>query len=196
MIWTKDTHQSTSFRLSTAHMKFHQICTLIESFCWQEFGEFWHEHSKFSKFLLWLVLFVQNIVRLTWKIPEWKSPVSFMTLKSDAKFEEKLTCGLENDIRSRPNFNQSNWKISKLGLYRTFFPKKNMYKLKICRGVMSHDNEEWCKIWRGIDLSFQHYHEEFDEFWPELLKVSKIGTFNGLLLNKVYNVWAKKSTEE
>ena len=30
-----------------------------------------------------------------------------MTLKSDAKFEEKLTCGLENDMRHMTNFHQS-----------------------------------------------------------------------------------------
>ena len=29
-----------------------------------------------------------------------------MTLKSDAKFEEKLTCGLENDRRNMANFDQ------------------------------------------------------------------------------------------
>ena len=29
-----------------------------------------------------------------------------MTLKSDAKFEEKLTCGLENDKRNMANFDQ------------------------------------------------------------------------------------------
>ena len=33
-------------------------------------------------------------------------------------------------------------------------------------------NEKWCKIWRGIDLPFQNWHEEFDRFWPEHLKVS------------------------
>ena len=31
---------------------------------------------------------------------------------------------------------------------------------------MCHDIEEWCKIWKGIDLSVQNWHEEFDEFWP------------------------------
>ena len=41
---------------------------------------------------------------------------------------------------------------------------------------MCHDNEEWCKIWRGIDLSFQNWHEEFDKFWPEHSKISKICT--------------------
>ena len=30
-----------------------------------------------------------------------------MTLKGDAKFEEKQTCGLENDMRNLANFHQS-----------------------------------------------------------------------------------------
>ena len=29
-------------------------------------------------------------------------------------------------------------------LMGSFSPKQKMYKLKIC-----HDDEEWCKIWRG-----------------------------------------------
>ena len=33
--------------------------------------------------------------------------LSFMTLKGDAKFEERLTCGLENDMRNIANFHQS-----------------------------------------------------------------------------------------
>ena len=33
-----------------------------------------------------------------------------MTLKSDAKFDEKLTCGLENDMRNLGNFHQSTGK--------------------------------------------------------------------------------------
>ena len=37
-----------------------------------------------------------------------------MTLKSYAKFEEKLTCGLENDMRNLTNFHQNHLKKSKL----------------------------------------------------------------------------------
>ena len=31
-----------------------------------------------------------------------------------------------------------------------------MYELKIYRGVICHDNAEWCKIGGGIDLAFQN----------------------------------------
>ena len=51
-----------------------------------------------------------------------------------------------------------------------------MFEFEIYRGVMCHKNEEWCKIWRGIDLSIQNWHEEFDKFWVENLKISKICT--------------------
>ena len=42
-----------------------------------------------------------------------------MTLKSDAKFEEELTCCLENDMRNFANFQQSNrncenWNFDKI----------------------------------------------------------------------------------
>ena len=82
---------------------------------WHQFGKFWPEHSKFTKFLLWLFF---------------------------------------------------------CGRYVTCYQKKY-------RGVIFHDNEDWCKIWRGIDLSFQNWHEEFEEFWLEHLKVSNICTLMG-----------------
>ena len=44
-----------------------------------------------------------------------------MTPKSDAKFEEELICGLENDIRNLENFHQSiqkcqNWDFDEIFL--------------------------------------------------------------------------------
>ena len=39
-----------------------------------------------------------------------------MTLKNDAKLEEKLTCGLENDTRNLVNFSQSTQKPKKFAL--------------------------------------------------------------------------------
>ena len=54
-----------------------------------------------------------------------------------------------------------------------------MYEFKIDTGVMCYDIEEWCKIWKGIDLSFQNWHEKFDRLWPEQSKISKICTLMG-----------------
>ena len=51
-----------------------------------------------------------------------------------------------------------------------------MHELKIYRGVMCNNTEEWRKIWRGIDLSFQNWHKKFDKFWLEHSKGSKIYT--------------------
>ena len=48
-----------------------------------------------------------------------------------------------------------------------------MYELKIYKGVIGHDNEEWIKIWRGIALSVQNWLEEFDESLPEHSKFQK-----------------------
>ena len=58
-----------------------------------------------------------------------------------------------------------------------------MYELKIYRGVLCHDNEEWCKIWRGINLSVQNWHEEFDKFLP---KQKGLSSPFSLARNRIY----------
>ena len=112
-----------------------------------------------------------------------------MKLKSDAKFEKKLTCGLENGLENFPRALES-FKIGTL--MGSLNPKWKTYELKIHKGVMCHDNQEWCKVWRGIDLSFQNCHEEFKRILIQALESLKKFHFNVLLLSKVYIVWAKK----
>ena len=46
-----------------------------------------------------------------------------MTLKSDAKFEEKMTCGLKNDIRNWANFHQSTGKCQNWDFHWTLLYK-------------------------------------------------------------------------
>ena len=46
-----------------------------------------------------------------------------MTLKSDAKFEEKLTLGSKNDMRNFVNFNASSAKSDNLHFDMLFFRK-------------------------------------------------------------------------
>ena len=82
-------------------------------------------------------------------------------------------------------------KVSKLGLWwEPFIQSRKCMSLKFT--YKCHDSEERCKIWRGIDLPFQNWHDEYDEFRPEHSKVSKICTLLGSFLTKVYIVRAKK----
>ena len=46
-----------------------------------------------------------------------------MTLKSDAKFEEKPTCGLENEMSNVANFHQSTRKCQNWDFDGIFLPK-------------------------------------------------------------------------
>ena len=74
-----------------------------------------------------------------------------MKLESDARFEEKLTCRLENDLSNLAN-----------------------YELKIYRVFMCHDNQEWWKIWRGIDSSVQNFvMRNLKNFGPSSRKSKK-----------------------
>ena len=106
-----------------------------------------------------------------------------MTLKIDAKFEEKLICCFKND-KNLVKFNASTWKSPKIALSFAACAKYLIFDLKKYRRVVFHETEEGYKIWRGIDLSFENWHKEFDTFWPEHSKVSKNFTLMG-------SFWAK-----
>ena len=45
-----------------------------------------------------------------------------------------------------------------------FWPKYIMFELINYRGVIFHDTQEWCKIWRKTELWFGKWHEEFGKF--------------------------------
>ena len=103
-----------------------------------------------------------------------------MKLERDTKLGEESTCRFKIDIRNLTNFDLSTWKSQKIfTLMGSFWAKYILFELKKYRGVIFHETEEGYKIWRGIDLSFQNWHKEFDKFWPEHLKVSKIFTLIG-----------------
>ena len=50
-----------------------------------------------------------------------------MTLKSDVEFEEKLTCGLENDMRNLVDFYQSSRKSRR---WDSFIQSRKVYLRK------------------------------------------------------------------
>ena len=106
-----------------------------------------------------------------------------------------MTCGLENEIRNKASFTRALESL-KIGiLMGCFNPKLKKYELKIHSGVICHDNEEWCKIWRGTGLSFQSWHEEFDKLWSEHLKGSKMFILMCSFWAK-YILFEPKSAEE
>ena len=78
--------------------------------------------------------------------------VIFHDTEQYANFEEKLTCGLENDMRNLANFHQSAWKCQNWHF----------------DGILLSRN-----LKTGIDFSFQNWQEEFNKFWPEDSKILK-----------------------
>ena len=118
-----------------------------------------------------------------------------MTLKCDEKFEEKLPLGSRNNMRNLVNFNGSGGKSEDFP-FDVLFLSKVFYvlvkkKCVITLRVITLKTIKWCKIWRGTDLCFEKWHEEFGEFWSSSRKSQNLH-INGLLLTKVYNVWAKQ----
>ena len=65
-----------------------------------------------------------------------------MTLKSDAKFKEKLTCGYKYDMRNLVNFHPTIQKFKDLFSMGSFCSKYARFELQKCRGVIFHDTEQ------------------------------------------------------
>ena len=69
-----------------------------------------------------------------------------MTLKSDAKFKEKLTCGFKYDMRNLVNFHPSTQKWENFTSMGYFCPKYILFQLENFRGIMRHDIDGCCKV--------------------------------------------------
>ena len=65
-----------------------------------------------------------------------------MTLRSDAKFEEKLTLGSRNDMRNLVNINVSSGKSENVHFDGYFCCKYIMFEPKTYRKVTCHNTEE------------------------------------------------------
>ena len=75
-----------------------------------------------------------------------------MTLKSNAKFKEKLTCGFKYDTRNLVNFHPKTQKSKNFSSMGCFYPNYMRFELKKYREIIFHDTEQWCKIWINLDL--------------------------------------------
>ena len=118
-IWfrQKEPIKIQNFRLSTVHMKFYQICTLRDSFCW-----------KYVKFQLKSI-----------------EDLCCMTRKIDRKFEEKLNSCFKND-KTLAYFDLSTWNSRNFHFDWFLLCKVcNLWPKKVQRSYLN-DTEEWCKI--------------------------------------------------
>ena len=102
------------------------------------------------------------------------SKVYIVWAKKKYRGVEESTFCFKIGIGNLTNFDLSTGKSQKkFTLTGSFWAKYILLELKRYRGVIFHGTEEGYKIWRGIDLSFQSWHKEFDKFWPEHLKSQK-----------------------
>ena len=120
-----------------------------------------------------------------------------MALKTDIKFERKLTCASKNDMKNFANFHQSVIRKSeKLNFYWVFLSKiENVWAYNLQKSYVSW---KW-RMMQKLKKTWLVYSKLTWRIWwffTRALENLKNLHFNGLLLTKVYNVWAKKSTEE
>ena len=158
-IWfgQKEPIEVQNFRLMAARVKFHQMCTSIGSFSWKhikfQLKKITDElclmtlksNAKFEEKLICCFKNNKSLVNfdlstrnsqnfyfdwfLSCKVYNvWPKKsteeLSFMSLRNDAKFEEKLTCGSEKDMRKMGKFLLEHSKVSKFAtLMGSFYSK-------------------------------------------------------------------------
>ena len=119
-------------------------------------------------------------------------------MESDTKFEEKLTCGLDNDMRNLANFYQNTWKFQSWDFDGIFYSKLKRHELKItvelCVMTLKNDKkyevELTCRIKIDIrNLTWAHeqkmtWHEQFGKFSPQSTRKPQTWNFDGILLLK------------
>ena len=111
--------------------------------------------------------------------------VIFHENKEGCKIWRGINLLFQNRHKEFDKFWPEHLKVSKnFTLIGSFWAKCILFEVKKYRQVIFYKTEEGCKIWRGIDLLFPNWQEEFDKFWPEHSKVSKIFTLVG-------SFWAK-----
>ena len=79
-----------------------------------------------------------------------------MKLKRDTNFGEESPSCLKSGLRNLTNFDPSTQKVSKIStLMDSFSAKYILFELIKYRGVIFHEHEGGCKIWKGIDSLFK-----------------------------------------
>ena len=139
------------------YAKFEEKLMLFQK--WQEFGKFWPEHSKVSK--IWTFIGSYCAKYLMFDLKKYRG-VIFHDTEGWCKIWRKTDLWFGKWHGEYGKFSPEHLKVSKLGLWwDPLIQSRKSMSLKFTE-ALCHDNEEWCKIWTGIDLSFQNWHGEFN----------------------------------
>ena len=147
MIFRKEPTTVQNFTLSTAQVKFYQICTLIGYFCWKYI--MFQLKKVWRKYVLWYQRVVQN-------------------LKKNLFFVSKMTriwWILIRALKSLTNFH-FDWSF----LCKVY----NVWPEKVQRSYISWHSRVMQNLKEKNDLWFRKWHDEFGKFSSEHLKVSKL----------------------
>ena len=148
----------------------------------KEFDKFWPEHSKVSKTFTLIGSFSAKYI--LFELKKYRG-VIFHETEEGYKIWRGIDSSFQNWHKEFDKISRKHSKVSKIFiLMGSYWAKNIFFELKKNRGITFHETEEGYKIWKGIDLSFQNWHKEFDKFWPERSKVSKIFTLLGAFLAK------------
>ena len=119
-----------------------------------------HQSAKFQTFEcsreIWLNLYFDRILLLQFY-----------------KISVKKSCFKMTSIWWILTWSSGNLQI--FTLISSLCTKHVTFDLKKYRGVIFHETEEWCKVWRKTELWLWKWYEEYGEFSPEHLKVSQLG---------------------
>ena len=157
-------------------------------------NKFWSEHLKVSKIFILMCSFWAKYI--FFHLKKYRGLIFYET-EEGYRIWKGIDLSFQNWQKEFDKFWPGHLKVPNIfTLIGSFWAKYILFGLKKYRGVISLETEEGYNIWRGIDWSFQNWHKEFDELWPEHSKVSKIFTL-------MVSFWAnyiffeiKKSTEE
>ena len=115
--------------------------------------------------------FIQSRKRMSLK---FSGELCVMTMSNDSKSEEELTCQFKSEMRNLTNFDLSTQNIKNLHFNRLLLTKVyNIWAEQVQRSYVWW-HSRLMQSWRKTDLCFEKWHEEFDKFSPEHLKVSKL----------------------
>ena len=140
----------------------------------KEIDKFWLEHSKVSKICTLMVYFWPKYIMFEPK--KYREGMCDST-EDWYKIWRKSDSCFQKWHEESGKFEPEHSKVSKLGLSWDPFTKSgNFMTSKLTGELCGMTTNNDAKMWRGIDLSVQNWHDKFIEFWPEHSKISDMCT--------------------